>query len=364
MRNILRKSSWKFQDARSNKEYHFQLIETEAGHIVEFQYGAIGGNLKAETKTQTPVTLAEATKIFDSMTKERLKKQYTGGETDAEAGFSLTPAQEKKEIVLLPQLLNEVQDPMIIINDNRYVMQEKHNGQRRTVIRNANGITGGNKLGTAVPLPDFLINALPQHEFEIDCEIIGDKLFVFDLLSWHGMNMKGDGFKERVLALASGHTLPFNKNIVLSKPAFTKEEKLAMYNELKARNAEGFVGKDKDGEYKAGRPNSGGDQLKFKWYKTASFIVGNHTKGKRSVGLELIDENGNRTSVGKITIPANKEIPALDKVVEAEYLYAHKGTNAIFQSKYIKERTVVSIAECKLTQLVYKEELAGDDDDE
>jgi bifunctional non-homologous end joining protein LigD len=364
MRNILRKSSWKFQDARSNKEYHFQLIETEAGHIVEFQYGAIGGNLKSDTKTPTPVTLAEATKIFDGMTKERLKKQYVGGETDAESGFSMTPAQVVKEIVLLPQLLNEIQDPYIVINDDRYVMQEKHNGQRRTVIRNKDGITGGNKLGTAVPLSDVLIKALPQHEFEIDCEIIGDKLFVFDLLSWHGMSLKGDGFKERVLALASNHTLTFNKNIILSKPAFTKAEKLAMFNELKAREAEGFVGKDKDGEYKAGRPNSGGDQLKFKWYKTASFIVANHTKGKRSVGLELIDENGNRTSVGKATIPPNKDMPAIGAVVEVEYLYAHKGTNAIFQSKYLKPRTVVSIAECKLTQLVYKEELAGDDDDE
>ena len=176
------------------------------------------------------------------------------------------------------------------------------------------------------------------------------------------MSLKKDGFLERFSALSSGSTLSFNKNIILSKVAITRAEKLAMFNELKAREAEGFLGKDKDGEYKAGRPNSGGDHLKFKWYKTASFIVANHTKGKRSVGLELIDAGGNRTSVGKATIPPNKDVPAIGAVVEVEYLYAHRGTNAIFQSKYLKPRTVVSVDECKLTQLIYKEELTDDDE--
>lgn len=359
MRNIIRKSSWTYQDDRSNKEYHFQLIETEKGHIVEFQFGGIGKTLQTGTKTTSPVSLEEATKVFDAMTKERLKKRYEGGETDAKTGFSLSSAQIKKEIVLLPQLLNEVEDHNIILNDDSYVIQEKHNGQRRTAIRTKDGITGGNKLGTAVPLPDSIITSLPVHDFEIDGEIIGDKLFVFDLLSWHSIDMKKDGFLERHTAL-SNNTIKFNKNIILSRIAVTKAEKQAMFDELKVRKAEGLVGKKRNAPYKAGRPNSGGDQLKYKFQHTASFIVASHTKGKRSISLELIDESGKRVDVGKVTIPPNKDIPAVESVVEVQYLYMHRG-GSIFQSVYLKPRTVVSIPECKMSQLIYKEELTDDD---
>ena len=64
-----------------------------------------------------------------------------------------------------------------------------------------------------------------------------------------------------------------------------------MYNDLKTANAEGVVFKLKSSKHVAGRPSSGGPHLKNKFQKEASFIVKDITKGKRSVGLELINEN-------------------------------------------------------------------------
>ena len=78
-------------------------------------------------------------------------------------------------------------------------------------------------------------------------------------------------------------------------------------------NKEGIVFKKADSTYKAGKPNSGGDHLKYKFYKTATFIVKEISKSKRSVGLELYN-NEDKIFMGKVTIPPNKDVP---KVVVA-----------------------------------------------
>ena len=72
-------------------------------------------------------------------------------------------------------------------------------------------------------------------------------------------------------------------------------------------NREGVVFKDMDAPFSAGRPNSGGSQLKFKFVETASFVV-TGVNGKRSVTLALYD--GDRlVPAGNVTIPPNLAIP-------------------------------------------------------
>jgi bifunctional non-homologous end joining protein LigD len=149
------------------------------------------------------------------------------------------------------------------------------------------------------------------------------------------------------------NTLAFGSAIEVVKTAYTRAEKLKMYNDLKEAKAEGVVFKLKTSKYVAGRPNSGGEQLKSKFYKEASFIVKDFTKGKRSVGLELINENGERVHMGKCTIPPNKDVPPIGAVVEVRYLYAYKG-GAIFQSTYKHQRNDVDVKECLMTQIIYK----------
>ena len=48
-----------------------------------------------------------------------------------------------------------------------------------------------------------------------------------------------------------------------------------MFDKLKEENREGIVFKKKSAPYTHGRPNSGGNMLKYKFYKTATFIVAN-----------------------------------------------------------------------------------------
>ena len=87
---------------------------------------------------------------------------------------------------------------------------------------------------------------------------------------------------------------------------------LDLFERLKARNREGVVIKRSDEMYTAGRPNSGGPRLKFKFVDTASFIV-IKVNGKRSVSLMVFD--GDKVvPVGNVTIPPNHEIPGIGAV--------------------------------------------------
>jgi len=72
----------------------------------------------------------------------------------------------------------------------------------------------------------------------------------------------------------------------------------------------------------AGRPNSGGNQLKFKFYDTASVIV-TKVNDKRSVGISLLD-NETAVFMGNVTISVNQEIPKAGDIIEVRYWMVKK----------------------------------------
>jgi len=140
---------------------------------------------------------------------------------------------------------------------------------------------------------------------------------------------------------------------MLTKTAITTLEKHNLYNELKERNAEGMVFKLKHSLYSPGRPNSGGDQLKFKFTATCSVIVGKKHEEKRSVMMWMFDK-GNRIFVGNVTIYPNQEIPKEGSVIEVRYLYAYPNGGSLFQPVYLNPRNDVEQMECTMSQLKYK----------
>jgi bifunctional non-homologous end joining protein LigD len=247
-----------------------------------------------------------------------------------------------------------VDDPQTYINDDRYVAQEKKDGERRPAERDdAFHTKGFNKKGQEVPLPGSIVKSINSHCL-IDGEIVGEKLHVFDLLSYQGASLKNHAYVDRLLIL---NQLTFGDAIQVVYTAHTKEEKQKLYDFLVKNNAEGIVFKLKSSTYKAGRPASGGDHLKHKFYAEATFIVSGITKGKRSVALELIGENQERIPMGKVTIPPNKDIPKVGDFVEVKYLYAFKG-GAIFQSEYKWKRKDCDLTDATITQLKFKKEVA------
>jgi hypothetical protein len=136
------------------------------------------------------------------------------------------------------------------------------------------------------------------------------------------------------------------------------DDKLEIYEELRATHREGVVFKDMDAPYSPGRPNSGGAQLKFKFVESASFIVTGHN-AKRSVTLGLYDGD-ELVPAGNVTIPPNHRMPEVGEVCEVRYLYAYRESGSIYQPVYLGRRDDVPASECVVEQLKYKAELKDD----
>jgi len=341
-----RHSSLYFQQGSSDKEYHAQIIKESEGYLVLFQYGRTGSALKPGVKTLEPVSLEEAIKIWEKLIKSKISKGYVEGGTKAEFTKPLT---EKIDSGIYPQLLNEVNGDELasmIINDD-FIAQEKFDGERR-LVRVTDKATGINKKGIEVPIPDAIAASI-QVKCIIDTEIVADTLYVFDILSFQGKSVTNKAYEERLKLLES---ISFGANVKVCKTIKGTKAKKVFLDKLKEDNKEGIVLKKSNHQYLAGRPNSGGDVFKFKFYKTATVRVSNHTKGKRSVGMEMLD--GDLVMVGKVTIPTNKEVPAVGAYIEVRYLYAYPNGGALFQPIYLGERNDQNESDIEVKQLVFK----------
>jgi hypothetical protein len=69
-----------FQEGTSDKEYRVQIARVSLimdKYLVNFQYGRRGGTLQKGSKTEHPVSLAEAKRIYVKIINEKLAKGYS-----------------------------------------------------------------------------------------------------------------------------------------------------------------------------------------------------------------------------------------------------------------------------------------------
>jgi len=186
----------------------------------------------------------------------------------------------------------------------------------------------------------------------IDGENIGDNYYTFDLLSFNGDSFKENPYIERYQKLKEFFVYNKFEYIQLAPLIIGTTAKRKFFNQLKKDKKEGIVFKRLSSEYKHGRPSSGGDQLKCKFYATCSAVV-SRINLKRSVGLNLFDDKGQIIDVGNVTIQQNQEIPNVGDIIEVRYLYAFL-EGSLYQPTYLGKRDDVSPKECVTSQLKYK----------
>lgn len=345
-----------YQQGSSDKVYQAQINELEGGYTVTFAYGRRGSSLKTGTKTARPVDYDKAKDIYDKLVSSKMSKGYTTGEDG-----TLYSASDKESQVsgIYCQLLNLIdrEEARRLCRDDAYCMQEKHDGVRQLLKRDATGVQGINRRGLYVGIPERLemhAKALSGENFIIDGEGMGETHWAFDVLEIAGEDLRRLPYRERYARLDALLANTGHHGIRLSATAFSTEEKLALLDEMDQRHREGVVIKRIEAPYTAGRPNSGGDQLKFKFYETCSVIVEAPNAGKRSIAVYAL-EGTNPVALGNVTIPANQDIPEAGDIIEVRYLYAYKG-GSLFQPTYLGRREDIPREECRLDQLKYKAE--------
>lgn len=336
------------------KFYLIEINEATGGYTVDFNYGAVGGSVKAGTKTPKPVPLDQAEKIFDTLRtqKEHGDSHYravqdtvlgvvqpmAGTIIPEPGGFRITQTHDpltgqpwapgegpNRPACIPPRLLNDV-DHDAILNltklDNWWV-QIKHDGDRVQLHSKGGEVTlFSGRSAKLRACPQAIVDCMAAHRLTtiIDGELVGDTLWAFDLLGTDGVDWTPLPYWERYGFLSAIVQAIGCPTIKLVESAGSEPDKAALILNAKETHAEGVCFLNKNAAYKAGRPNRGGDNLRWKFKASASVIVHSHNeeRGKKSISVRLFGETepiGTCSVIGKTAHPVGS-------VVEVEYLYA------------------------------------------
>jgi len=335
-----------YREGSSDKVYHVQLCETSGGFVVNFQYGRRGSSLQSGTKTTSPVGRLEAEKIYKKLIAEKKSKGYTEGESGTPYS---DPAPEQKPSGYLPQLANPVSEdevPALIADDN-WCLQEKIDGVRQIIVRLGDDVLAVNRKGFFVPVSSRIATAIlaispfGAVNFVLDGEAVGDVYVPFDVLAF-GRDLRMAITKTRLGILDTLFAFPVPDEIRRVRAAYTREDKQCLYDDLKAKGAEGVIFKRLDADYLPGRPASGGSILKFKFQANATCLVAG-INAKRSVRIALRQAGiFSPVSIGNVTIPPNHAMPKVGELVEIRYLHAFPG-GSLYQPVYLGLRSDVDL---------------------
>lgn len=354
----------------SDKIYQCDVVPSGDLYLVNTLNGRRGGSMTPRTKTKVPVSLDEAMKIYDGVIREKRADNYRvlEGGTAVEAQAASNDADGAFH---QPQLLNDIDRDaaMKLIEDDSWVMQEKKDGKRIAVAINLADVRISNKSARACSIPASIVTAIqslhsdvfigPVQYVEADGELVDGKYHVFDMFAIDGQDLRMLPYEER--AAASARLIARNKSVSVGNSLFDSLEavesfygtaaKLAAFERIEAAKGEGVVFKRRDMVYTPGRPNSGGNALKFKFRETSTAIcLGESSDGKRSIRLGLLNGAGEMVNVGKVTVPPNQIVPQPNDLVEVLYLYKYED-GCFFQPVLIGIRDDQTREDCTLSQV-------------
>jgi bifunctional non-homologous end joining protein LigD len=345
-----------YTEGSSDKIYQASIQESGDGYVVNFAYGRRGNTLATGSKTPVPVTVEKAELIYNKLIHEKMSKGYK--EVNNGGNPTVVNHTEARQTDFLPQLLNEIEESDLekYLNSDDWCAQEKYDGVRRGVLKRDGKAIGTNRKGLTVQLPqdtiDLIENGLKASDFTWDGEALGDTVMLFDCII---PELPKASYHLRYAMLKE--TCRHNTGHLLVAPtAWTRAEKIALLEKLRMENAEGIVFKNIRSPYVPGRPNSGGDQLKFKFHATASCVVIGINENKRSISLGVYDMNHPESiiEVGNTTVYPNQQVPKVGAIVEVRYLYYFPG-GSLFQPVLLGEREDMEYKDCVITQLKLKQ---------
>jgi bifunctional non-homologous end joining protein LigD len=346
----------RYSGGSSDKAYQLEIAAVEGGYSVLYANGRWGGSMNMGFKTKAPVTWPEARKICNSQLMEKLGKGYqptTGTHLELGAAAAQRAAHDQTRSGQVPQLLNAIEAPQLesMLTDPNYFAQEKHDGERRLLFVENGEVRGGNRLGGFGLVPRPVVEDILKlgRTLTLDGELVGNRYHAFDLLALDGQDYRHAPAADRARLLA---TLDLGGAVMVSPTEFTTAGKNALHTYVMENNLEGMVFKHVDAPYAPGRPSNGGSWLKFKNWQSLSAAVGAINE-QRSVGLSLLQDDGNWVGVGNVTVPANQPIPEIGDVVEIRYLYAFEG-GSLFEPTLLGKRNDILLEECRASQRMFK----------
>ena len=342
------------REGKADAVYHAQLSNVGGDTYdlwnVTYQHGRRGDTLATGTKTTQPVSYDKAKKIYDKLVGEKTapgrERRYT---VDGASGTAYTDTSDSGRVSgYLPQLLNSIteHDVWTAIDSNEWCLQEKKDGKRMLVHVTKDGqIRGINRRGLTVELPVTIAHSLVMSGISdtvLDGESVGGTLWLFDCLMLGGEDITGRPYSERLkcvnlIALAAG------EYVQMVRSQTNPLAKRRLLEQIQNEGGEGIVLKNLHARATAGRPASGGTQLKYKFVQTATCMVIAANGDKRSVYIACRD-GSELKDVGRVTIKPNQEIPNPGELIEVRYLYYFPG-GSLYQPVCLGVRDDLTVAD-------------------
>jgi bifunctional non-homologous end joining protein LigD len=343
----------------SDKVYHLELKEVHGGWVVNSRNGrrvpGPGYEIQGSAggmRTPGPVPYETARRTYNDLIQSKVRGRYViiertstvAAVTEAapvpDALLDEPEDEKQRDSGRYPMLLLPIADEetaLRLCDNPSYCGQEKEDGERRMLLKDPLNLRGVNRNGEFVPIPQSLRDAsdlINLNAFLLDGEAIGEKLRVWDLLEHNGEDMREQSMQVRYERLALLIPNYFNFAIQVVPTTFTRDAKLKMFHDIKARGGEGMVFKLVAAPYQEGKSKYA---LKFKFKEPATVQIVGVSSTKRSVQMGVIAEDGIQF-VGNVTIPVNRDIPSVGHFAEVEYLYAYPNGGSLFQPVYLGPR--------------------------
>lgn len=265
-------------NGKSDKVYKIAIVDVGDQYVVNFEFGRRGSTLQAGTKTTSPVSLTKANEIFNKLIQEKTAKGYRSPQSfglapDTGAITKFIPVNRELSGIA-PQLLKRIQkeDLASFINNDAYVVQQKHDGRRLLLVKDEQGIKGINKKGEYVSPPAEFAKEIEAYSGHVtfDGEAVGPFYFVFDLLFENGIDLRSLPYTDRLARLESRYQN--SKTFWLVKTI--REDKRDFVIEVMMAGKEGVVFKRADAPYSE-------QQIKYKFVESATVRVRHHNTQRK-----------------------------------------------------------------------------------
>ena len=340
----------------------FYTVEIEQGSdgafTVNYRYGAVGGSVKSGTKTPTPVRIEAAQAIYDALVTDKMNgsSHYVAvGQSATEFERPALAATNAEAIKCRPsRLLNDV-DPDVVMSlaaDDDWWVQIKHDGDRVQLHFTERRVTlfsgrSGKLRGCPKPIAEAVKLVGNDGSHVLDGELVGDVLWLFDVFEVSGRDMTGLPYHQRHRWLMQYEAVMPSQAVKIVHAAESQRAKAALIVLAKKAHAEGVVFVNRNAPYEPGRPNKGGNNLRWKFRASASLIVAEHHPAKNSLDVMLADG----TRIGSVTM-IGKARPPVGTVVDIEYLYCQ---GSLIQAVFKGVRADVPPEDCTRAQLQFKD---------
>jgi bifunctional non-homologous end joining protein LigD len=362
-----------FQEGTSDKLYHARIVETARGlYDVEVEWGRRGGSLN-KGKKAVGVSLEAAEKTYAKLVREKTGKGYQEINAEVQPAAVAPPEGEgsgskvqgkRAKVGRVAQLLNAVDEDVLerLLADDDVVAQQKLDGVR-VLVHVGETLMATNRAGQATSVAAEILAGLahlPRGTI-VDGEVVphegSAKYWLFDVLAVGTEDLSRMGYVDRWERL-DGDIEPGLVGPTAVLPFASGAAKRKLLESLRKAHAEGIVFKHGKAPYTAGRPASGGTQLKHKFVKTADVVI---VENAGNAYRMVVYDHQKPLDVGKVfagtTNASRKDLDARltrgeTPVAEVKYLYA-TADDQLYQPVFVRTRDDKDPDECLRAQLTH-----------